>query len=209
MSISFELNAEVRHDLGKGASRRLRRDDKVPAVLYGAGKEATYINLSHNEVAKRLAHEAFYSHILTLKLDGQTERAVLKDIQRHPSKPRVMHMDFQRISENEEIRMHVPLHFINADIAPGVKQGGGIVSHLMIDVEIACLPRNLPEFIEVDLKDLQVGGSVHLSDLKLPHGVEITALSHGDDRPVASIHVPRGAIEEAAAAAAPATPAAG
>ncbi len=213
MSINFELAAEARHDLGKGASRRLRRNEKVPAVLYGANKEATYINLIHNEVLKSLAHEAFYSHILTINLDGQAERAVLKDVQRHPSKPRVMHMDFLRINENEKIRMHVPLHFINADIAPGVKQSGGIVSHLMIDVEVNCLPKDLPEFIEVDLKSLHVGEAVHLSDLKLSPGVEVVALTHGaeHDLPVASIHVPRGSVEEVAAAAAVATaaPAAG
>ncbi len=210
MSINFELVAEARHDLGKGASRRLRHDNKVPAVLYGVGKNATYINLNHNEVLKSLAHEAFYSHVLTINIDGQTERAVLKDVQRHPSKPRVMHMDFLRINENEKIRMHVPLHFINADIAPGVKQSGGIVSHLMIDVEITCLPKDLPEFIEVDLKNLHVNEAVHLSDLKLSTGVEVVALTHGaeHDLPVASIHVPRGSVEEAAAAAA-AKPAAG
>ncbi len=200
MSVSFELIADVRSDLGKGASRRLRHANQVPAVLYGAHKEPAYLLLNHDEVLKRLQHESFYSHILTLKVNGQTERAVLKDLQRHPSQPRVIHMDFQRISETEKLRMHVPLHFTNANTAPGVKQSGGIVSHLLIDVEIVCLPKDLPEFIEVDLANLELGHAVHLSDLKLPEGVQLTALMHDDDQPVASIHLPRAAIEESNAA---------
>ena len=200
MSVSFELAADVRSDLGKGASRRLRHTNKVPAVLYGAHKEPAYLLLNHDDVVKRLEHESFYSHILTLKVNGKSERAVLKDLQRHPSKPRVMHMDFQRVSETEKLRMHVPLHFINADTAPGVKQSGGIVSHVLIDVEIVCLPKDLPEFVEVDLAHLELGHAVHLSDLKLPAGIQLTALLHGDDQPVASIHLPRAAIEESAAA---------
>ncbi len=200
MSVNFELAADVRSDLGKGASRRLRHTNKVPAVLYGAHKEPAYLLLNHDDVVKRLEHESFYSHILTLKVNGKSERAVLKDLQRHPSKPRVMHMDFQRVSETEKLRMHVPLHFINADTAPGVKQSGGIVSHVLIDVEIICLPKDLPEFVEVDLAHLELGHAVHLSDLKLPAGVQLTALLHDDDQPVASIHLPRAAIEESAAA---------
>jgi len=200
MNVSFELAADVRSDLGKGASRRLRHTNKVPAVLYGAHKEPTYLLLNHDDVVKRLEHESFYSHILTLKVNGKSERAVLKDLQRHPSKPRVMHMDFQRVSETEKLRMHVPLHFINAETAPGVKQSGGIVSHVLIDVEIVCLPKDLPEFIEVDLAHLELGHAVHLSDLKLPAGVQLTALMHDDDQPVASIHLPRAAIEESVAA---------
>ena len=200
MNVSFELTADVRSDLGKGASRRLRHTNKVPAVLYGAHKEPTYLLLNHDDVVKRLEHESFYSHILTLKVNGKSERAVLKDLQRHPSKPRVMHMDFQRVSETEKLRMHVPLHFINAETAPGVKQSGGIVSHVLIDVEIVCLPKDLPEFIEVDLAHLELGHAVHLSDLKLPAGVQLTALMHDDDQPVASIHLPRAAIEESVAA---------
>lgn len=200
MNVSFELTADVRSDLGKGASRRLRHTNKVPAVLYGAHKEPTYLLFNHDDVVKRLEHESFYSHILTLKVNGKSERAVLKDLQRHPSKPRVMHMDFQRVSETEKLRMHVPLHFINAETAPGVKQSGGIVSHVLIDVEIVCLPKDLPEFIEVDLAHLELGHAVHLSDLKLPAGVQLTALMHDDDQPVASIHLPRAAIEESVAA---------
>ena len=200
MSVSFELAADVRSDLGKGASRRLRHTNKVPAVLYGAHKEPTYLLLNHDDVVKRLEHGRFYSHILILTVNGNAERAVLKDLQRHPSKPRVMHMDFQRISETEKLRMHVPLHFTHADTAPGVKKSGGIVSHMLIDVEIVCLPKDLPEYIEVDLSRLELGHAVHLSDLKVPAGVQLTALLHDDDQPVASIHLPRAAIEESAAA---------
>ena len=200
MSVSYELTADVRSDLGKGASRRLRHTNKVPAVLYGAHKEPTYLMMNHDDVVKRLEHESFYSHILLLTVNGKVERAVLKDLQRHPSKPRVMHVDFQRISETEKLHMHVPLHFTNAETAPGVKKSGGIVSHLLIDVEIACLPKDLPEFIEVDLAHLELGHAVHLSDIKLPEGVQLTALLHGDDQPVASIHLPRAAIEVSAAA---------
>ena len=200
MSVNFELAADVRSDLGKGASRRLRHTNKVPAVLYGAHKEPAYLLLNHDDVVKRLEHESFYSHILTLKVNGQSERAVLKDLQRHPSQPRVIHMDFQRVSETEKLRMHVPLHFVHADIAPGVKKSGGIVSHLLIDVEVVCLPKDLPEFVEVDLAHLELGHAVHLSDLKLPAGVQLTALAHGNDQPVASIHLPRAAIEEASTA---------
>lgn len=200
MSVSFELTADVRSDLGKGASRRLRHTNKVPAVLYGAHKDPIYLLLNHDDVVKRLEHESFYSHILTLTVNGKAERAVLKDLQRHPSKPRVMHMDFQRISETEKLRMHVPLHFTHADAAPGVKKSGGIVSHMLTDVEIVCLPKDLPEYIEVDLSRLELGHAVHLSDLKVPAGVQLTALMHDDDQPVASIHLPRAAIEEANAA---------
>lgn len=202
----FELNAETRLDAGKGASRRLRRTEKVPGIIYGGGLPPVAIVVGHHEVLRNLAHEAFYSHILTVKLNGVEERAVLKDVQRHPWRHQILHLDLQRVNETEKLRMHVPLHFINGDIAPGVKQGGGIVSHLMIDVEVSCLPKDLPEFIEADLAQLQAGESVHLSNLKLPAGVAIVALSHGPehDLPVASIHIPRGAETEAT----PATPAA-
>ena len=156
MSVSFDLNAEVRDDLGKGASRRLRRTGKVPAILYGAGKEPQLLQLSHNEVARNLEHEAFYSHILSVKVGGKVDQAVLKDLQRHPHKPIVMHLDLQRVSETEKLRMHVPLHFISEDKAPGVKQGGGIISHLLNDVEIHCFPKDLPEYLEVDVSALQL-----------------------------------------------------
>lgn len=201
MTVSFELEAQARQDKGKGASRRLRRAEQVPAILYGAGKEATPILLDHNKVLVALQQESFYTHILTLKVGSEIEKVILKDLQRHPYKPRILHMDFLRVRADEKIKMHVPLHFIGTDKAPGVKEGG-LLSHLVSDVEISCLPANLPEFIEVDVSELALDKLLHLSELKLPTGVELVALSHGHDLPVASIHLPRAEAEEAPPAAA-------
>jgi len=200
MSLSFELEASVRHDLGKGASRRLRRDNKVPAVIYGGGVDPVALVMEHNKVMHSLEHEAFYSHILTVKIDGKVEKAVLKDLQRHPFKPTILHLDLQRINESEKLRMHVPLHFIGEDVAPGVKQAGGVVSRLINDVEIDCLPKDLPEYIEADISAMDVNETMHLSDLKLSAGVELVQLQHGPehDLPVVSIHLPRGSKEETA-----------
>jgi large subunit ribosomal protein L25 len=197
MAQNFELIAEQRNDMGKGASRRLRRANKIPGVIYGGDKGAQSLTLDHNSVARHLEHEAFYSHILTVMIDGEEQKAVLRDLQRHPSKPRILHLDLQRVSATEKLRMRVPLHFVGADIAPGVKQSGGIVSHLLNDAEVLCLAANLPEFIEVDLSELKLGDAVHLSDLKLPEGVELVALAHEHDASVATIHLPRAAVEEA------------
>jgi large subunit ribosomal protein L25 len=184
MSTSFELTSQLRTDLGKGASRRLRHAGHVPAIMYGAGKDPVALTFSHNELQRNLANEAFYSHILTIHVDGQAdEKAVLKDLQRHPSRPIIMHMDLLRVSETEEITIHVPLHFLNQDI-----------SHLMVEVEVRCLPKNLPEFISVDLATAQLGDIIHLSELNLPEGVHIPSLVHGD-QPVASVHLPRGGEE--------------
>ena len=208
MSLSFELEASIRQDLGKGASRRLRRDNRVPAIIYGGNVAPTALTMDHDKVLHSLEHEAFYSHILTVKIDGKSEKAVLKDLQRHPYKPVIMHLDLQRVSEDEKLRMHVPLHFTGEEVAPGVKQGGGVISHLINDVEITCLPKDLPEYIEVDVSGLQLNETVHLSDLKLAAGVELVELQHGPehDLPVVSIHLPRGAkeaeVEEGEAAAA-------
>jgi len=195
MSI-FELEAESRSDMGKGASRRLRRDGKVPAVIYGGGEDPQSITLVHSEILKRLDHEAFYSHILTVNVDGKPGNAVLRDMQRHPAKPIVMHMDFQRVDENKPIRVHVPLHFIGEDVAPGAK-AGGLITHELIEVALDVLPRNLPEFIEVDVSALEVGESLHLSDLPLPEGGSLVELARGEghDLPVVSIHVRRGGGE--------------
>lgn len=190
----FELDASVRHDMGKGASRRLRREDKVPGVIYGGGKEAVSLTFEHNKTAKALENEAFYSHILTINIDGTPEKVILKDLQRHPYKARIQHVDFQRVRADQKIHMHVPLHFINADKAPGVKDAGGLVSHIMSDVEVSCLPDDLPEYIEVDLIDMQLNDIKHLSDIKLPKGVQIIDLAHGQDKPFVSVHLPR--IEE-------------
>jgi large subunit ribosomal protein L25 len=198
-AINFVLEAESRTEAGKGASRRLRHADKVPAIMYGGEVDPQPITLSHSEVMKALEHEAFYSHILTVNVDGKANKAVLRDVQRHPYKPIVMHMDLQRVSDKDTISMKVPLHFIGEDVAPGVKIGGGIVSHTLTEVEISCQAKNLPEYIEVDLSQLEVDHSFHLSEIQLPEGVTIVALMHGEDHdlPVASIHVPRGAKESA------------
>lgn len=187
---AFVVEATVRHDSGKGASRRLRREKKVPGVVYGGKKEAVSLSLEHKDIAKSLQNEAFYSHILTLNTDKESDMVILKDVQRHPYKPVIMHVDFLRVSKDEKLHMHVPLHFIGEDKAPGIKEGG-VASHIMSDVEIACLPANLPEFIEVDVSTLNMNEILHLSDLKLPNGVELVALGHDDDKPVVSIHMPR------------------
>ncbi len=198
MSVSFELQAEPRADQGKGASRRLRRAGKVPAILYGEGKDPQPITLDHNAVMLNLEHEAFYSHILSVKLGGKAEKAILRDVQRHPCKPIILHLDLLRVSEDHAIRVHVPLHFTNEESCVGVKTGGGMVSHQMVEVEVECLPKHLPEFIEVDVASLNVGESLHLSQISLPEGVSIVALSHGPDHdlPVVSILKPRGAAVE-------------
>lgn len=198
MSVTFELQAEPRADQGKGASRRLRRAGKLPAILYGADKEPQSITLDHNAVKLSLEHEAFYSHVLSIQLEGKTEKAILRDVQRHPCKPFILHLDLLRVSEDHAIRVHVPLHFINEETCVGVKTGGGMVSHQMVEVEVECLPRNLPEFIPVDVAALKVGDSLHLSELPLPEGVSIVALSHGPDHdlPVVSILKPRGTAAE-------------
>lgn len=197
MSMKFELEAELREDIGKGASRRLRHANKVPAIVYGAGEEPHSLILDHNQVSVALSHEAFYSHILTLKVGKKTEKVILKAIQRHPAKPRIAHIDFLRIRADQKLKMNVPLHFIGEEDAPGVKEGG-IFSHLMTDVEISCLPADLPEFIEVDVSKMQLNDSLHLTNLKLPKGIELTAFAHGveeHDQAVISIHMPR-IIEE-------------
>ena len=197
------LEAESRTDIGKGASRRLRRDDKVPAIIYGAHAAPQNVSLEHNKINRALENEAFYTKILTLNIDGKPEKVVLKSLQRHPYKPRIAHVDFQRISATEKIIMRIPLHFVGSDVAPGVKQAGGIVSHLMSQVEVRCLPADLPEFIEVDLSKLELNQTVHLSNLALPKNVEIISLAHKEDKPVATIYIPAAVEEEVAAPTAP------
>jgi len=197
MSISFNLEAEVRTDLGKGASRRLRHTEKFPAVVYGAGKDPVSLTLDHKKFLHNLENEAFYSHILTLSVGGKDEQVVLKDLQRHPAKIAVMHADFLRVSANEKLHMNVPLHFMNADECPGAKEGG-LVTHSMTDVEVACLPKDLPEFLEVDCSALELDHSLHMSDITLPAGVEVVELSHGEghDQPIAACHMTRGAQDD-------------
>ncbi|MDH5180249.1 MAG: 50S ribosomal protein L25/general stress protein Ctc [Gammaproteobacteria bacterium] len=193
---NYVIEAEARNDMGKGASRRLRREGKVPAVIYGAGKEPASITVEHNELAHKLENEAFFSHILTVKIGSVEESAILKDLQRHPSKPIITHMDLQRVSASEKIRVHVPIHFVNEEQSPGVREGG-LVTHNITETEISCLPKNLPEYLEADLANLDLDGIMHLSDIKLPAGVEIVELSHGEghNQPIASIHLPRAAKE--------------
>jgi large subunit ribosomal protein L25 len=207
MSITFELKAEPRSDLGKGASRRLRRAGQVPAILYGGGQEPQPLVLNHLDVLNQLKNDAVYSHVLTLKVGDRVESAVLRDMQRHPFKPTILHLDFLRVSADRELRVHVPLHFIHAEASPGVKVQGGVVSHVLVDIEITCLPQNLPEFIEVDLSGLGLGDAIHLSALKLPDGVELaTHVAPGSetDAIVVSIHHAHGG-EEGPAVVAPTT----
>ena len=196
MSNVFEFVAESRSGLGTIAARAVRRQGKVPAVIYGGEKQPETLLLDHNDIVKHLVHEAVYSHVLDIKIGDRTEKAVLKHIQRHPARPQILHMDFMRVDEAHKLKAHVPLHFINEEISVGVKKGG-VVSHSMADVEILCLPSALPEFIEVDLASVDVGATIHLSDLVLPAGVEVVALTHGaeHDHPVVQIHKGKGAEE--------------
>lgn len=194
----FELNAHAREVFGSGASRRLRRlENRVPAILYGASEPPLPISLEHNQILRALENEAFYSHILTVKLEGIEQKAVLKDLQRHAFKPRILHIDLMRVSAKEKITMSVPLHFIGDALAPGVKDEGGVLTKLLNSVEVRCLPAALPEYIEVDVAHLALDESILLSQLNLPQGVELTAaISHEDDRPVVNIHIPRAVVEE-------------
>ena len=196
MAGSFVFEAQVRSELGRGHSRRLRQVGKVPAVLYGGGTDPVGLVFDHNKVLKALENEATFSHILTLRFDGKEETAILKDLQRHPSRPIIMHMDFQRVSESQKIRVHVPIHFLNQDTSVGAKKGG-VVTHNLVDIEVSCLPMHLPEFIEVDMAKVDLGDSVHLSDIKLPPGVAIVELMHGPDHDqiVAAIQAGRVAAE--------------
>ena len=201
MSDEFNLIAELREDRGKGASRRLRHKGRVPAIIYGAGRPPRALSFDQNKVLQQLENESFYSSVLKIKVNDKSQAAILKDLQRHPAKNLIMHMDFQRIVEDEEIRMTVPLHFVGEDIAPGVKQGGGKVAHLKSDVEVVCLPKDLPEYLEVDVAELELDAMLYLSDIKLPQGVAIPELVQGPehDHAVVSIHVIKAApIEEEA-----------
>ncbi len=192
---TFELDTQLRTERGKAENRRLRRAGYVPAVMYGAGKEPIALSLSHNELLKRLENKSFFSRILTVNINNQTEKAVLKDLQRHPYRPLVLHMDLQRISETQKLQMLMPLHFINEDKCVGVKQNAGVISHHENEVEIRCLPKDLPESIEVDLEAIDINQILHLSNLVLPENVELVALGQGKtgpDLPVVSVHLARG-----------------
>ena len=196
MSNEFALDAEARSDAGKGASRRLRRENKVPGIIYGGGSEPQQISVQLKELVKALENEAFYSHILTLNLGGKSQQAVLRDLQRHPSKGVPIHADFLRVDKTHKITMNVPLHFINEAKCVGVKQDGGEIQHNASEVEISCLPQDLPEYIEVDMADVAMDQIVHLSDLVVPKGVELIQLAHDHDVPVASVHAKKAAPAE-------------
>ncbi len=196
MSGKFELNAETRSEKGTGASRRLRRAGKVPGILYGAGKEPVMLSFDHDPLWHHTRHEAFFTSILSVKVDGKVvDQAILRDLHMHPYKPRVAHVDLQRVSATERLHLPVPLHFVNQEIAPGVKLQGGLVAHLMTEVDVSCLPSQLPEFLTVDVSNLHVGESIHLSNLTVPEGVTLTDLAHGNDLAVVTITVVREVAE--------------
>ena len=191
----FELNCSVRTDAGKGASRRLRRlDNAIPAILYGGNKDPIAVTIAHDDILHATENEAFFSHVITLKIGNKKEKAVIKALQRHPAKPFIMHADFLRVDEKQAITVKVPLHFVNEDKCVGVKLGSGSIRKTLNEIEISCLPSNLPEYIEVDMLDVEVGQTLHISDIALPQGVTSVALSHGGDSDlsIAQVQAPRG-----------------
>jgi large subunit ribosomal protein L25 len=213
MAHQFNIAAETRSDAGKGASRRLRRQGKIPGIMYGGGQAPTGVSFDANALHRNMAEEAFLSSILNVTLDGQTMQAIVRDYQPHPAKRAILHLDLQRIVATEKLRMTIPLHFVNEEVSPGVKLGGGSVSHLLTELEVSCLPKDLPEYIEVDIGAMQLNDMLHIRDLKLPDGVEVPGFEANadSDLPVVHVHVLR-AVEEPAAEAAvegAAAPAAG
>ena len=196
MSDEFNLIAEMRDDRGKGASRRLRRQGKVPAIIYGAGREPRALMFDHNKVLRELVNASFYSSILTIKVGDESRAAIVKDIQRHPAKKIILHIDFQRIVEDEKIRMQIPIHFLGEEDAIGVKIGGGSVSRLMTELEVSCLPKDLPEFLEVDISELELDQMLHVSNISLPKGVEISEIVLEQDQSIVSIAEIKEVIEE-------------
>ncbi len=187
----FELSVEPRAALGRTGSRRLRKAGKVPAILYGGGEAPETMALDHNTLSHQMNREAFFTSILALKIGAKSQQVVVKDVQRHPVKPLIMHVDFLRIREDEEITLSVPIHFLNEANAKGVKEQGGVVDHLLSEVEVECLPRYLPEYLEIDVTALELNQIYHLSDIKLPEGVSLVALKHGHDEPVVAVNPPR------------------
>jgi len=206
MSNDFQLYAKARNDMGKGASRRLRRlANEVPAIIYGGKKDPQNISLTQNTLEHALDNEAFYSHIITLDVDGKTEDVILKDVQRHPAKPVILHVDFLRVSKTQKLQTKVPLHFTNEDTCVGAKLSGGNISRSMTELDISCLPADLPEYIEVDVAEVDIGQILHISDIKLPKGVESVGLSHGEehDLPIFTVNKPKAVVEETDAPEAP------
>ena len=198
MADKIDLVAELREDQGKGASRRLRREGKVPAILYGGGRPPRAISLQHNKLLRALEDESFYSSVLNVTVGDKNQETILKDVQRHPSKPQILHIDLQRIVAGEAIRMSVPVHFMGEDAAVGVKQQGGVLNKMLTEVDVQCLPKDLPEYLEIDVSALEIGDLLHISDIKLPEGVELIDLSHGDesdDKALVQVTMPRAAVE--------------
>jgi len=200
MRITYQVGADSRHDQGKGASRRLRRAGKVPAVLYGGQGGPRNITLDHQQLLTLIAKEKFYSSIISVNVDAQPQPAIVRDVQMHPARNAVVHVDLQRVVEGEKLRIRLPIHFKGQTVAPGVKTQGGVISHLMQDVEVSCLPTDLPEFLELDMSAMNLNDAMTLSDIKLPAGVVIPELAHRDS-PVVSVHSPRAAEPEPEAAA--------
>lgn len=216
MKTSFELIAEFRDDQGKGASRRLRHAGRVPAILYGGKREPRALSLDHNKLSLALENEKFYSSILQLKVGEQTQTALLRDVQRHPWKNQIVHVDLQRVYEDEKIRLSVPLHFVGEAVAPGVKTGGGMMSHLRNELVVECLPKDLPEYLTIDVSGMNLNESLHLSDITLPSGVVSVEAAAGKNPVVVAVHALRAEEAETPvaaaatdAAAAPAAAAAG
>ena len=196
MSEEFNLIAEMRDDQGKGASRRLRRQGKVPAVIYGAGRDPRNLMFDHNKVLHQLEDPSFYSSILNIKVGEKSRAAIVKDIQRHPSKKQIIHIDLQRIVEDEQIKMQIPIHYLGEEDAVGVKIGGGTVTKIMTELEISCLPKDLPEFLEVDISELELDQMLNVSDISLPEGVEISDIIKEQDQAIVSIQEIKEIIEE-------------
>ncbi len=188
--MEFELKGEARSDLGRGGSRRLRRSGRVPAIVYGGGKEPVTVSLGHNELLHEMDRDGFHTSILTLKLGKASQSVVVKAVQRHPSRPQILHLDFQRIVADQAITLNVPINFVGEEEAAGIKEGG-VVQRILTDIEISCLPRHLPEYLEIDISALEMNQLLHLSDIVLPEGVTCTALEHGQDQPVVGITTPR------------------
>ena len=196
----YRLSAQSREEAGKGSSRRLRRlEGLVPAIVYGGKNKPKSIQLAHKDLKRALEEESFYSSVITLEIDGKEEPVILKALQRHPAKTVVLHADFQRASAGTVLKVNVPVHFLNETICTGVKMQGGVIHHDAVEIEVSCSPKDLPEFIEVDLAEVELDQVVHLSDLKAPKGVTFVALAHDSDLPVVSIHKAKGASAEPAA----------
>ena len=197
MSTKLELHAQSREDVGKGASRRLRRQgERIPGILYGGGADPVKLTLENRELSKVMMNEAFFSQILNLSVDGKAEQVILRDLQRNPANEKVMHIDLLRIRADRALQVSVPLHFINEDRCEGVRLEGGSISHLLNEVEISCLPKDLPEYIEVYMAELKLGEMIHLSDVAMPEGVNVVALDYGDDRAVVTVLAPRVVTDE-------------